>query len=259
MRKGFRDASIKTPRRKLDMGSVLEKNKSKTSSLHQKNDASLTNATAVSTNKTPMSISSASIGSISGRNDIEFNAHFGPGPIGLKLEPVIKRKDMELGCRVAEFIDSSPTRQSQAKQLGTIKIGDVVLAIDKLSVAGKSYRDIMTMLKRPAPHEGRSIKFRRVQNSPSFQFRSIDGSRTKVKSSIGENESNTPFTLGMKFQNGSAASSLSNKSNLSHNPRYISEKIPSNLPTANLTDDINREKPPKKQTPSNLVHSTTAA
>mmetsp|Transcript_15438 Transcript_15438/g.22812 ORF Transcript_15438/g.22812 Transcript_15438/m.22812 type:complete len:157 (+) Transcript_15438:118-588(+) len=116
----------------------------------QNNEAALVINYETST-KTPESSSSAS----SGKSD--YSVHFTAGPLGMKLEPVVKSiMGRELGCRVVDFIDDlSHNIKSQARLASIISIGDVITAIDGVQVLSKNYSEIVAMLKTASVNGGR--------------------------------------------------------------------------------------------------------
>jgi hypothetical protein len=117
--------------------------------------------TPSSTNGTK-SFWSSPIGQSSSPRAQEYSVYFKPGPIGLKLEPVIKNGTKEFGCRVMKFtekknkISSSP---SQAVKCGLIQLGDVLTAINSISVTSKPYAEIISILTK-YNDQGRTITFR---------------------------------------------------------------------------------------------------
>lgn len=117
--------------------------------------------TPSSTNLTK-SVWSSPIGQSSSPRAQEYSVYFKPGPIGLKLEPVIKNGTKEFGCRVMKFtekknkISSSP---SQAVKCGLIQLGDVLTAINSISVTSKPYAEIISILTK-YNDQGRTITFR---------------------------------------------------------------------------------------------------
>lgn len=84
-----------------------------------------------------------------------YSVHFTAGPLGMKLEPVVKSiMGRELGCRVVEFIDDM-SRKSQARLASIISIGDVITAIDGVQVLSMNYPEIVAMLKTSSVNGGR--------------------------------------------------------------------------------------------------------
>ena len=98
----------------------------------------------------------------------EYTVDFKPGPIGLKLEPVLTNGKKEFGCKVMRFVggDIDSGSPSQALKSGKINIGDVVTAVSGKNVTSKSYKDIVSILRNTSSSEGRSITFR-VPRSPA--------------------------------------------------------------------------------------------
>lgn len=105
---------------------------------------------------------------ISVAKNMEYNVDFEPGPIGLKLEPVLKNGQKEFGCRVMRFVDNGKNSSpSQALKSGKINVGDVLTAVNGKNVTSKSYKEIVSLLKSPSSEtEGRIITFR-VPRSPA--------------------------------------------------------------------------------------------
>jgi len=97
---------------------------------------------------------------------VEYTVSFEPGPIGLKLEPVLRNGTKEFGCRVMNFVDNGKTSlsPSQALKSGNIYVGDVLTAVNGKNVTSKSYKDIVSMLT--ATSGKRNITFR-VPRSPA--------------------------------------------------------------------------------------------
>ena len=110
--------------------------------------------------------------------DAQYTVHFESGPIGIKLDSVVKHSGREIGCRIMKFVENyrvAPSNHSksdtintkmvcQAKKSGQIEIGDVLVAIDGKNIMSKNYSEIVTMLKIPASDHGRDITFRSVRN-----------------------------------------------------------------------------------------------
>lgn len=59
----------------------------------------------------------------------DVTVHVEPGPIGVKLEPVVRNGEREFGCRVIRYVESKNT-PSQARLSSKINIGDILIAID---------------------------------------------------------------------------------------------------------------------------------
>ena len=98
---------------------------------------------------------------------IEYTIHFSPGPIGLKLEPVVRNTTSEIGCRVLKFVGSKKNEEpSQAQRSGKINIGDIFVSIDGTNIMSRSYSEIIEILRVSASStKGRTITFRSVRNS----------------------------------------------------------------------------------------------
>jgi hypothetical protein len=101
---------------------------------------------------------------------VEYTVKFEPGPIGLKLEPVIKNGSKEYGCRVMKLVANSKDSSSlpsQAVKSGMINIGDILTAVNGKNVTSKPYKDIVSLLTTNGSNsETRSITFR-VPRSPA--------------------------------------------------------------------------------------------
>ena len=139
---------------------------SSTKSAHSfasKSRSSLSNGNMSSSSK--HSTSSSRSGRKIRTQDTEYSVQFTPGPIGMKLEPVIKSMDREIGCRVVKFVNVNATLPSQARLSKKIQVGDVISSIDGNLVLSKGYDDIISMLKTPSsnPNGKRIISFKCVQ------------------------------------------------------------------------------------------------
>ena len=97
---------------------------------------------------------------------IEYTVTFEPGPIGLKLEPVLKNGSKEFGCRVLKIIETGKGRSSptQALKSGKINVGDVIVSINGKSVTSKAYKEIVSLLT--ASTSDRVVTFR-IPRSPA--------------------------------------------------------------------------------------------
>ena len=143
------------------------------------------------------------------KNVVEYNVDFEPGPIGLKLEPVMINGKNEFGCRVMKFVEkgtnSSP---SQASKSGKINVGDVLTAVNGENVTSKSYQDIVSILKAAALEpQGRRITFR-VPRSPAAVMPKTPVSKL-LKSSPSTSKSSTPIeTEGESNEAGFSRSSV---------------------------------------------------
>lgn len=95
----------------------------------------------------------------------EYTVNFGPGPIGLKLEPVLKNGDKEFGCRVIKLMTSGKgtTSPSQALKSGKINVGDVLTAVNGNNITSKSYKEIVSLLTSSGE---RDVTFR-IPRSPA--------------------------------------------------------------------------------------------
>jgi len=95
----------------------------------------------------------------------EYTILFEPGPIGLKLEPVLKNGEKEFGCRVIKLMTSGKgtTSPSQALKSGKINVGDVLTAVNGKHITSKSYKEIVSMLTSSGD---RNITFR-IPRSPA--------------------------------------------------------------------------------------------
>lgn len=113
----------------------------------------------------------SSPGSSFATKGVEYTVKFEPGPIGLKLEPVIKNGHKEYGCRVMTLVanskNSSSSSPSQAVKAGKIQIGDILTAVNGKNVTSKPYKDIVSLLTTNGSNSRtRSITFR-VPRSPA--------------------------------------------------------------------------------------------
>lgn len=97
---------------------------------------------------------------------VEYTVTFEPGPIGLKLEPVLKNGSKEFGCRVLKIIETGKGRSSptQALKSGKINVGDVIVSINCKSVTSKAYKEIVSLLT--ASTSDRVVTFR-IPRSPA--------------------------------------------------------------------------------------------
>ena len=120
----------------------------------------------------------------------EYTVDFQPGPIGLKLEPVLKNGKKEFGCRVMRFVNSSkdsssvpgPNSPSQALKSGKINVGDVISAVNDKNVTSKSYNEIVSLLTSGlSKGEGRRITFR-VPRSPAVVMPKTPSTAMRSKS-----------------------------------------------------------------------------
>ena len=101
------------------------------------------------------------------QNDLSYVVQFAPGPLGMKLEPPSLLNDgdtiKEIGCHVIGF---SATEANQARDLGEIKPGDVLIEVDGVNVEEAEYSHIIALLKTPSSTSngerfGKHVKFRR--------------------------------------------------------------------------------------------------
>lgn len=103
-------------------------------------------------------------------SDLEYQVCFQPGPIGLKLEPVVVSGAREIGCRVMKFIDGSSTNPGQARESGKIRLGDLLIAVDGKDVVSWNYPDIIHFLKQRPISLGRHMTFRTVWQPSNQQI-----------------------------------------------------------------------------------------
>ena len=99
-------------------------------------------------------------------SDLEYDVAFQPGPIGLKLEPVVVSGNREIGCRVMKFIDAGVAAPGQARASGKIRPGDLLIAVDGQDVISWNYPDVITYLKLRPSSLGRQMTFRSVWEPP---------------------------------------------------------------------------------------------
>jgi hypothetical protein len=99
-------------------------------------------------------------------SDLEYDVAFQPGPIGLKLEPVVVSGNREIGCRVMKFIDAGVAAPGQARASGKIRPGDLLIAVDGQDVISWNYPDVITYLKLRPSSLGRQMTFRSVWELP---------------------------------------------------------------------------------------------
>ena len=117
-------------------------------------------------------------------SDLEYQVCFQPGPIGLKLEPVVVSGTREIGCRVMKFIDGSSTNPSQARESGKIRPGDLLIAVDGKDVISWNYPDIIAFLKQRPTSLGRHMTFRTVwqpSNQQTSQEVTLPSSKIALK------------------------------------------------------------------------------
>ena len=95
----------------------------------------------------------------------DYTITFEPGPIGIKLEPILD----EFGCRVMKFVDSSESSNStsscftsQARRTGKIREGDILLQINSTAVESWNYKDIILLLKALPAKQPKQLTFRSV-------------------------------------------------------------------------------------------------
>jgi hypothetical protein len=93
---------------------------------------------------------------------VAYSVHFEPGPVGLKLEPVVMNMGAGLGCRVLEFADGGDGDPGQARKSRKIQPGDLLAEIDGRDVVSWNYPDIIALLKRNPGSKGRDVVFRSV-------------------------------------------------------------------------------------------------
>jgi hypothetical protein len=95
------------------------------------------------------------------QSNLEYEVHFLPGPIGVKLEPVVETNGREVGCRVLRFADAGGV-VGQARMSGKIRPGDLLIAIDGRDVISWDYPDIIKLLRKEPPASGRVWRFRSI-------------------------------------------------------------------------------------------------
>ena len=107
---------------------------------------------------------------------VEYTIHFSPGPIGLKLEPVVRNTHSEIGCRVMKFVESKKNdKLSQAQRSGKINIGDIFVSIEGTNIMSRSYSEIIEILRASTSStKGRTITFRSVRNPNPKQVSSTE-------------------------------------------------------------------------------------
>ena len=194
---------------------------------------------------------------------VEYTVSFEPGPIGLKLEPVLRNGTKEFGCRVMNFVDNGKTSlsPSQALKSGNIYVGDVLTAVNGKNVTSKSYKDIVSMLT--ATSGKRNITFR-VPRSPATVMpktpaRSVTTAKKEqmnasaVASSVTTRAQNkadpaaagsTPFFSPSSVKKMARSSIVKDQSVL-YSPRKASRSLSEVLNTVlkNIAPDINGAKP----------------
>jgi hypothetical protein len=95
-------------------------------------------------------------------SDLAYSVLFGPGSIGLKLEPVVESMGREVGCRVLDFADGGQQDPGQARKTGRIRLGDLLVAINGRDVISWNYPDIIALLRQTAQARERNLAFRSV-------------------------------------------------------------------------------------------------
>lgn len=128
--------------------------------------------------------SSSSYRSSSGHS--QYTVRFKPGPLGIKLEPIVvnsspggdRRVGSEMGCRVVRFVDRADA-PSQARTSGLIAVSDVVVAVDRQEVLTWKYGEVIALLKAAPRNEGRVVTFRSVRGTSRSARRSL-GRRRKT-------------------------------------------------------------------------------
>ncbi len=184
----------------------------------------------------------------SAQKNFEYFVDFDPGPIGLKLEPVLKNGTKEFGCRVMRLIDNgSDASPSQALKSGKIKVGDVLTAVNGKNVTSKSYSEIVSLLKSPSSEtRGKRITFK-VPRSPAPVMPKTPGrenliSSEEMNNSLGadnttivtpqqtlvEGKNNSPRVFSPSFVKEVTQSSAKN-SNILSSPSKISSKSLSDI------------------------------
>lgn len=144
------------------------------------------------------SIWSSPIGAAASPRAQEYSVYFKPGPIGLKLEPVIKNGNKEFGCRVMKFtektnnVSSSP---SQAVKCGLIQLGDVLTAINSIPVTSRPYAEIISILTK-YNDQGRTLTFRWRSPAPVMP---VTPGRSNMDH--GESSALTPFSMKSSMTN----------------------------------------------------------
>lgn len=97
---------------------------------------------------------------------LTYSVHFEPGPIGLKLEPVVASMGTGVGCRILEFADGGEQDPGQARRSGKkIQPGDLLVAIDGRDVVSWNYSDIIALLRLNSGPRGRDMTFRSVRSA----------------------------------------------------------------------------------------------
>jgi hypothetical protein len=188
------------------------------------------------------------------KNVVEYNVEFEPGPIGLKLEPVMINGKNEFGCRVMKFVEkgtnSSP---SQASKSGKINVGDVLTAVNGENVTSKSYQDIVSILKAAALEpQGRRITFR-VPRSPAAVMPKTPVSKL-MKSSPSASKASTPIETkgGESNEAGFSPSSVKKMAEPSANDSSDLEasKVAPSQPLSNILNTVMKNIAPAKITKS---------
>ena len=162
---------------------------------------------------------------------IEYTVTFEPGPIGLKLEPVLKNGSKEFGCRVLKIIETGKGRSSptQALKSGKINVGDVIVSINGKSVTSKAYKEIVSLLT--ASTSDRVVTFR-VPRSPAKAMRSgIDAvNALKTPSIVKHDEDNDDGMFSPSFVKKISRSTVKDSSTF-YTPRHPTKPITDVLST----------------------------
>lgn len=110
-----------------------------------------------------------------------YSVTFDPGPIGIKLEPVVETtQGREEGCRVMNFVEGPDGKPGQAQRSGLIRRGDLLIAVDGRDVSSWNYPDVIKLLKRiSATTEERCLTFRGAWHKTAVQPSVVAGTTTR--------------------------------------------------------------------------------
>ena len=98
-------------------------------------------------------------------SNCEYTITFQPGPIGMKLEPILESSQgQEIGCRVLEFVGGE---LSQAKRSGKITPGDVLLQVNHTNVVSWAYPQVIRFLKMLPTTQPKRLTFKSLPTTTS--------------------------------------------------------------------------------------------
>ncbi len=118
---------------------------------------------------------------------------FMPGPVGLQLEPT-NNSEQRCAVRVVRFVDGGPRNPGQARKSGEIRPGDFVIRAEAATVIGKTYENIVHVLKMS--HAVRKLTFLPAWDSMSH---------TEIIRCVGELASNDDSIQSSSFDGNSSS------------------------------------------------------